>query len=325
MKKIYCPVVRKGGKCTVSLKTCRRCGVISCDIAVCPIRYFDAPYNRCRRCGRKWAGYRSDSGARIWAPNPFKRSRRCDFMLSNAAIEFRSRIANPAEFLSTCDGGDPGSKETPSIWLLGIEPGWSLDDQAASEVSDTEKDKQLEAYSVELQLKWPFNRNAFKLLAAIEGRSPEDYRQFAECAKPFASGSLGYLKGNLFPVPFHKVSTWDEAATEMTGFPTKDEYKAWVRAARFPILKGWIENCRPRLLIGSGISHLTDFLEIVGANETPQAFQFEINGHTKRVFIRKDGIVPVVIIPHLSNGIHSLNSNESIARTAEIIRSELGV
>lgn len=245
-------------------------------------------------------------------------------MISNAAMEFRSKIENPAEFLSTCDGGDPGSKETPSIWVLGIEPGWSLEDQAASEVSDAETDKQLDVYSVDLQLKWPFNRNAFKLLAAIEGRSPEDYRQFAECAQPFANGSLGYLKGNLFPVPFQKVSTWDEAATEMTGFPTKEEYKAWVRAVRFPVLKGWIENCRPRFLIGSGISHLTDFLEIAGANETPKAFQFEINGHTKRVFISQDGIVPVVIIPHLSNGIHSLNSNESISRTAEIIRSELG-
>lgn len=246
-------------------------------------------------------------------------------MLSNAALEFRSGIENQADFLSTCDGGDPGSKEKPSIWLLGIEPGWSLGDQAAAEVSDAELDEQLTAYSVDLQLKWPFNRNAFKLLAAIDGGSPNDYLQFAKCAQPFASGSTGYLKGNLFPVPFNKVSAWDEAATEMTGFSTKDEYQAWVRAVRFPILKGWINQCRPRLLIGSGISHLTDFLEVTGANETPQAFQFEINGHTKRLFISKSGVVPLVVIPHLSNGIHSLNSNESIARTAEIIRSELGI
>ena len=162
-------------------------------------------------------------------------------------------------------------------------------------------------------------------MAAVEEGSPDEYREFAHRAQPFALNSKGYLKGNLFPVPFNNVGAWDEAATEMTGFTTKDEYQSWVRAVRFPILKDWIERCRPRLLIGSGISHLTDFLTIAGADEAPDAFRFEVNGHSKRVFIGKNGLVPIAIVPHLSGGIHSLNSNQSITQTAAIIRSELGI
>ncbi|MGB7655661.1 MAG: hypothetical protein WBL74_09275 [Novosphingobium sp.] len=325
MKKIYCPVVRKGGKCAVLLKTCRYCGVVSCDISPCPIRYFSKPYNKCRRCGRKWAGFRADSGGRISAMKPFKRLERNEFMLSDAAVVFRHQIQDGAGFLSTCDGGDPGSVEEPSVWLLGIEPGWSLADEATDEVPSPEAEQRLRAYSIELQLEWPFNRNAFKLLATVEGGSPDDYREFAKRAQPFALNSKGYLKGNLFPVPFNNVGAWDEAATAMTGFATKDEYQSWVREVRFPILQTWIERCRPRLLIGSGISHLADFLAITSADKKPSEFQFEVNGHSKRVFIGKNGVVPVAIVPHLSGGIHSLNSNQSIAQTAAIIRSELGI
>ena len=245
-------------------------------------------------------------------------------MLSNEAVMFRHQTQEESEFLSTCDGGDPGSPLDPSVWLFGIEPGWRLEDEAASEVPSPEAEERLEEYSIDLQLQWRFNQQAFKLLAAIEGGSPDDYREFAKRAQPFACSSKGYLKGNLFPIPFNKVGDWDEAAIAMTGFATKDEYHSWVRAVRLPILKAWIERCRPRLLIGSGISHLGDFLAIAGADESPDAFTFEVNGHSKRVFISKSGVVPVAIVPHLSGGIHSLNSNQSIAKTAAIIRSELG-
>lgn len=324
MKKIYCPVVQKGGKCAISFKTCRFCGVVSCDIGPCPIRYFHKPYNKCRRCGRKWAGLLANSGSRIQSMKPFKRSERNEFMLSDSAVVFRHQIQDGEQFLSTCDGGDPGSIVEPSVWLLGIEPGWSLADETNAEEPSPEAEERLRAYSIELQLKWPFNRNAFKLLAAVEGGSPDEYREFAKRAQPFALNSKGYLKGNLFPVPFNNVGAWDDAAIAMTGFTTKDEYQSWVREVRFPILERWIEKCRPRLLIGSGISHLADFLAVTGADEATDAFTFEVNGHSKRVFISKSGIVPVAIVPHLSGGIHSLNSNQSIAQTAATIRSELG-
>lgn len=43
--------------------------------------------------------------------------------LSPAAAAFRNRVEDETAFLTTCEGGDPGSPENRSIWLLGIEPG----------------------------------------------------------------------------------------------------------------------------------------------------------------------------------------------------------
>lgn len=75
--------------------------------------------------------------------------------LSNTAIEFRARVSDPARFLETCDGGDLGTPDKPSIWLLGIKPGWSIADAAADAKADRQRDAERERYSVELQLGWP--------------------------------------------------------------------------------------------------------------------------------------------------------------------------
>lgn len=245
--------------------------------------------------------------------------------LTQAARDFRRRVEDEAAFLSTCDGGDPGAPECPSIWLLGIEPGWSLADEAADQQPPSaDHAAQLAHYAVDLQLQWPFNRNAFKLLAAIEGTSPDAYRAFAERTRPFERGAKGYFKGNLFPEPFNNVGQWDAAATAATGFADKDDYRAWMRAVRLPVMKAWIERCRPRLVIGSGRTHLADFLAITGTAEVPREQRFEVNGHAKRIHVAAGGTVPVAVIPHLSGGSHSLNSNEAVAKAADLIRAELG-
>jgi hypothetical protein len=92
--------------------------------------------------------------------------------LSPAAAAFRNRVEDEATFLTTCEGGDPGSPENRSIWLLGIEPGWSLADEAADTEMEGERAAKLEAYAVELQLEWPLNRKRFlKAAATRPGRS----------------------------------------------------------------------------------------------------------------------------------------------------------
>ncbi|WP_150295016.1 hypothetical protein, partial [Sphingobium estronivorans] len=170
--------------------------------------------------------------------------------ISQVARAFRQRAEDADRFLETCDGGDPGAPDRQSIWVLGIEPGWCLADQVADERRSPEAAQQLGRYSIELQLQWPYNRNAFKLLAALNGTPSEEYRRFAEQARPFERGSTGYFKGNLFPEPFNNVGVWDANAVDGTGFATKAEYQTWLRAARFPVMRAWIEKCRPKLVIG---------------------------------------------------------------------------
>lgn len=110
-----------------------------------------------------------------------------------------------------------------------------------------------------------------------------------------------------------------------TGFDTKQAYRSWLRDNRFRVMKAWIERCQPRLVIGTGISHLSDFLTITGTVEQPSVYTFEVNGHSKRLYVAKSGTVPVAIIPHLSGGPHSLNSNAAIGMAAAQIRAELGL
>ncbi len=239
--------------------------------------------------------------------------------LSKAAQEFRRRVEEEARFLETCEGGAPGTPDRPSIWMLGIEPGWSLADGAAAEQQDALRDEQLEKYSIELQLKWPYNRKAFKLLAALEGLSTDEYVQFAESARPFERGSNGYFKGNLFPEPFNKVGSWDETATEATGFASKAEYQNWQRSARFSVMRAWIEKCQPKLVIGTGLTHLDDFLAITATTEIPAAHRFEVNGHSKRLHVATSGIVPVAVVPHLTGGSYGLNSDEATRVAASYI------
>ncbi|AYG94244.1 hypothetical protein D8I30_02870 [Brevundimonas naejangsanensis] len=243
--------------------------------------------------------------------------------VSRAAQEFRRRIEDEARFLETCEGGDPGTPDRPSIWVLGIEPGWSLADSVAAEKEDAKRDDQLEQYSIDLQLKWPYNRNAFKLLAALNGIPIEDYLKFAKRARPFERGSSGYFKANLFPEPFNKVGSWDAEATKSTGFPTKQEYQEWQRKVRFAVMRSWIKKCRPKLVIGTGLTHLDDFLNITETKETPPTHRFQVNGHSKRLHVANSGVVPVAVVPHLSGGSHGLNSDEATRIAAKIISTAM--
>lgn len=237
--------------------------------------------------------------------------------LSAKAREFREWVENPDNFLETCDGNDPGTPCNPSIWIMGIEPGWSsIDEQDAGNGGS-------DSYTIEWQLKRPYNRNAFKLLAALKGESPHDYASFALRKRPFEPGSKGYFKLNLFPQSCNNLGSWTEEYKDYTGFSEKRDYQIWMRAVRFPVLKTWIEKCRPGLIICTGLGSIDDFLTVTGTPTIPEAHYFEINGLFRRVHVTSSGTVPVAIVPHLSGGCYSLSTYESITRAAKYIRETL--
>lgn len=245
-------------------------------------------------------------------------------LLSDEAQKFRTLVHDSAQFIATCDGGDPGTPDHPSTWLVGLEPGWSArdDDEEASGSGPT--DAHYEEYSIDLQLTWPYNRNAFKLLAALAGENPRDYVAFATLKRPFTRGSKGYFKGNLFPAACNNVGDWRSKDQADTGFETKEEYRDWMRSARLPIFKSWIEKCRPKLMICVGASHKQDFMSVSDTNEADLSeYVFEVNGHIKRMFVSKSAIVPIAIVPHISGSPCGLNSYDSIVLAAEYIRKEL--
>ena len=222
-----------------------------------------------------------------------------------------------------CDSIDPGSPESPSIWLFGIEPGWSKNDQ---ESAADQKSNQDDCYSIQTQIKWPFNRNAFKLLAAMHGNgySVKTYKEFAEKFQPFVHDSKGYFKGNLYPYACNNVHEWHEYAARETGFPDKKSYLQWCSDYRFPEVKNWVDEYQPKVFIGVGSTYRADFSRaFFGEAVELKEEIFSVNGHGKRIFYTKVAGKTLFVIPHLSGGKNGLNSNESIRLAGEFIANFL--
>lgn len=239
-------------------------------------------------------------------------------MLSQEAIRFRRLIEDSTRFPDTCDGGDYGSPQLRTIWLLGIEPGWSVEDKA----NRTDEIFKREPFNVEDELRAAgsnrFALNAFKLLAAMGGTEPTEYKRFARQKRPFENDS-GYFKGNLYPFPASNLKEWDSEAIRLTGFMNKADYINWVKGRRFQIIEEWIEKCRPSLFIGVGVSSLQDFMRVTRTDKV-ETCTFLVNGKNKKIHWSLNGAVPLVVVPHLSGGTNGLNSYEAIQEAANIIR-----
>jgi hypothetical protein len=212
-----------------------------------------------------------------------------------------------------CEGADPGSPESPAIWLFGIEPGRSISDREEPATYNPV----LEGYTIDVQIKWPFNRNAFKLFAAINGEPVSQYREFAELNRPFVAGSKGYFKGNLYPYACNDLNEWPEDAAAATGIQSKAAYQQWCRTNRFPAIGRWIDKYRPRLFIGVGNTCKADFSSVMfGDEQELDLHQFTTNGSTKKIYYRAEGHKRLVVIPHLSRGLHE---NAALQHAGEYI------
>ncbi|WP_156167526.1 hypothetical protein [Thioalkalivibrio versutus] len=185
------------------------------------------------------------------------------------------------------------------------------------------EDTRFANYEVDLQLGWPFNRNAFKLLSSIDGFPTSGYREFAKERRIFERNSQGYFKGNLYPIPFNNMAAWDADTSRNTGFSSKSDYQKWCRSTRFPILREWVKKHRPRLLVCAGVTAIPEYIDAFGIADLKVA-TFSVNGYKKAVYYGElPTHAPAVIVPHLSGGSHGLNSNEAIGLVGSFIRGEL--
>lgn len=219
-----------------------------------------------------------------------------------------------------CDSDEiqAGSKRNPSIWLFGIEHGTYKSKH--DENLETKELIEDEDYSVKTQMKWPYNQKAFKLLASMSPQyGAEKYVEFAEEYKPFVAGTQGFFKGNLYPFPCHNVGAWPEIATEITGAASKHDYIEWCREHRFPVIKKWIDEYCPKIVIGVGIGNREEFsLAVFGESVSLSEYVFHINGYQKRIFYHATENKKLVVIPHFS-GPSGLNSNDSLQKAGEFI------
>ncbi|MFO1243712.1 MAG: hypothetical protein U1E71_00815 [Ramlibacter sp.] len=197
-----------------------------------------------------------------------------------------------------CDGGDPGSAQFPSIWVLGIEHGIKNGVNDPSSTAPAESDG---SYSIATQLKYRFNNNAFALLAAIFDHPVKDYINFARMKQPFVKGSKGFFKGNIYPIACSDVSSWPPEAEAETGM-SKEEYRRWCDEFRLPVLASWIEEYRPQVVIGVGLMNSDQFSRAVFGRSVP-LLRTDVQhgaGKTKRLMYAHVDGKKLVVVSHLS-------------------------
>ncbi|KGF79380.1 hypothetical protein IA69_24765 [Massilia sp. JS1662] len=190
-----------------------------------------------------------------------------------------------------CDGGDPLAR----TWVLGFEHGESAAEGSGRQVED-------DGYPIARQRTYRYNRQIFKLLAAIEGGHVSDWLSFAERKRPFVKGASGYFKGNLFPYPCHEDAAWSDAAQGETGFVSKERYRAWCRNHRFPVVEEWIARASPDLIIATGITRRHDFLGVAFQREfvRMEEHRVDVPGRARRFFSASHHGRLLVVLPHLS-------------------------
>ncbi|WP_182342494.1 hypothetical protein [Comamonas koreensis] len=225
--------------------------------------------------------------------------------------------ANPifetwAKSYSGCDGGDIGSPERRAIWLCGIEWGGSRTAEDLQAEMQRDESHPREGYDhASHNLAYIFNRQALKILSAIDGINVSGYRDFCSRAKPFTQGSSGYFKLNLYPVAFKDTSQsrWHEQYAAVTGFSSKQEYIDWCKIHRFGQMRKWASTARPKLILCLGKQYRADFK--LAFHEESATFNHEfIDGRDLWWSLNAEGTL-VVIIPFMVNS-HGLTRNDSI-------------
>jgi hypothetical protein len=193
---------------------------------------------------------------------------------------------------SGCDFTGP-DVDKGAIWLMGIEHG---DPKSAGE-----NDKADDSYSVEIQEAFPFNRKAFKLLAAMHGYGME-WRRFAQAHQPFVKGSPGWFKGNLYPYPCNSLDAWSPDAQAATGFSAKADYLAWCQEHRLPLVQSWVREYRPRVVLACGVQSKELFSRWLADGSGLQRREFSVPNERNRYFLHamNTGTL-IVVMPHLSS------------------------
>jgi hypothetical protein len=207
---------------------------------------------------------------------------------------------------------------TPSVWFYGIEHGDPAG--ARRQAAPGSRD-----YSIDEQLAYPFNLNAFKLLAAVHGQPAHCYEQFARLHQPWVRGARGYLKGNLYPYPCRRVDTWTPQAALDTGFAHKADFIDWCDTQRIEAIAEAARLHRPRLFIGVGATMAKVFSRAFFGEPVPlETYRFAVNGHGKMIRFACRGDARLVVLPHLSGGCNGLNSNEAIQIAGTFVARLLG-
>lgn len=225
-----------------------------------------------------------------------------------------------------CDGGNIDG----SIWFFGLEYGgmeqslsW-LQDEAMQEHAHVGKD-----YRERFPNAFPYNTKLCKLYAAMLGRSLHDYSSVFEetymFGRPGTVPASDTYKGNIYVCAFPEEN--EEHFTEefQTAFEckTKEEYKALHRTHRFPMLRAWVKEHNPKVIVCFGISYPADFVRAFHDASGDCEFMTNESGENVRAMwgMINDNKTLLIIVPFLGRFPSSLQSDAQLQEAGEIIRT----
>lgn len=245
---------------------------------------------------------------------------------------------------SGCDGGDPSSP----IWLCGIEWGFPNDQGQAVDEFETRK---MQFYTEELtaeiakgayqpgeyqyflpeRWQYPFVRNFGKLIGVISGMSVYELEQIKT-----ASERWNIFHMNLYPIKFPNESDelWQKyGLPNVTGLQSKQIYRTWCLLRRFPWMAEQVKKHQPRLIIGTGIGYLTDFIVCCGGSGIVDDIHCERlvgdennSGNSSRTlyWTKVSSQTTLAVVPFMTSRF-GLNSNVLIEKFGSRIREVAGV
>lgn len=229
---------------------------------------------------------------------------------------------------SGCDGGNIQA----DIWLCGIEWGAGseigyYDKELPDEIKKGAVASGSKIYNWKESLTYPYGRSFAKLYKSIKGESVEDYKSVSNLPGD------EIFKLNLYPIAFDSTDPklWHQyGLSKITGFEDKNTFNTWCFFNRLPYFHKIADQHKPKLIIGTGIDYIRDFLMafggINGIDElnvyTIEPQSVKNNTIRKYYWVKISEHTTLVVIPFFS-GKYGLNSNYLLQEMGERIKKGL--
>ena len=230
--------------------------------------------------------------------------------------------------LSGCNGGDPKA----DIWISGIEPGLDKGSQEdyyckdlPKKIKETDQNISIK-YEWDQHIKYTYGQRLAKLYHSIKYPSKDikDYKKNITDSSQFNP----LFNANLYPIAFNSVDPklWKEYnLKKLTGFEDKHLFKIWCFLNRFPTISKIVKRESPKLIIGTGVTYLTDFFSCYSSgiemNNAIQSAQICEKDPKKRKYYwsKLNNGTTIVVIPFLS-GPSGLNSDVLLQKMGGTLR-----
>jgi hypothetical protein len=227
--------------------------------------------------------------------------------------------------LSGCNGGDPKS----DIWVSGIEYG--IDQKEAEDYYSHNLKEEIskgefvpsQKYDWKKSLGYTYGRSLAKLYYTIKNPQ-EDIKNYKNIADKDHDYPL--FKVNLYPIAFNSTddSLWQKYGLyEITGFEERRLFKSWCFLHRFSAISKLVKNKTPKLIIGTGISYLNEFLACyagsIDINKSINVGKLSKTKERKYYWVKLSNGTTIVVIPFFSSQ-SGLNSNDLLQEMGEKIR-----